>query len=192
MTVGLDADEQEGKMTQQIAREMGGQMICLTIDPTRDRQVEYALSEAAKIGQIRYLANIPPSVRTTAVATIEQYDDISRRLYRAPFLFSRRVTDRMLATQSQTGVIGNIFWQEIQAGQGLLANSPVQAPTFYPAHQAGGRGGIRYFNLSMRSDMAAALPEAMDAANLIMFGLSRFAGAFFSSGEARHGRARSR
>lgn len=189
MTVGLDADEQGGKTTQQIAREMGGQMIYLNVDPIEENEVEYAISEAAKIGHIRYCANIPPLVHAPADATIEQYDDISRRLYRAPFLFCRRVTDWLLATQSQTGVIGNIFWQDSDAGRGLLANRHVQAPTFYKEHHAEGGDGIRYFNLGMRSDMAAALPVAMGAANLIMFGLSRFAGALFSSGEEGHGRA---
>ncbi|MBL0716046.1 MAG: SDR family NAD(P)-dependent oxidoreductase [Desulfosarcina sp.] len=179
MTVGLDANDREGKMTQQIARAMGGQMIYLKADSTNDSQIEHAVSEAAKIGNIRYFANIPPLVHTTAPTTIEQYDDINRRLFRAPFLFCRRITDRMLATERKTGVVGNIFWQDGHSGPKHCSGRVDQAPVFDPEHRTGKGNGIHYFNLRVRFDMAVSPPAAMDAANLIMFGFSRFAGAFF-------------
>jgi 3-hydroxybutyrate dehydrogenase len=58
MTVGLDVNEQEGKKTQNLAREMGGQMIFIKTDLTQDDKIEYAVNEAAKLGSIKYVANI--------------------------------------------------------------------------------------------------------------------------------------
>ncbi|MCK4794239.1 MAG: SDR family NAD(P)-dependent oxidoreductase, partial [Desulfobacteraceae bacterium] len=58
MTVGLDINEEEGKKTQQITREMGGQMIFIKTDLTRDEEIKNAMEEAAKLGTIKYVANI--------------------------------------------------------------------------------------------------------------------------------------
>jgi len=43
MTVGLDVDEEGGKATQQMARDMGGQMIFLKTDLCVDDEVEKAV-----------------------------------------------------------------------------------------------------------------------------------------------------
>jgi len=40
MTVGLDINEQEGKKTQKMAREMGGQMIFIKADLSQDKDIE--------------------------------------------------------------------------------------------------------------------------------------------------------
>ena len=56
--VGLDVNEEEGKKTQDIAREMGGQMIFIKTDLTKDEEITGAVGEAAKLGTIKYLANI--------------------------------------------------------------------------------------------------------------------------------------
>ena len=58
MTVGLDIDEKEGKKTEQMAHDMGGQMVFIRTDLTRDSDIESAVIESAKLGQIKYLANI--------------------------------------------------------------------------------------------------------------------------------------
>ncbi|MGD9411200.1 MAG: SDR family NAD(P)-dependent oxidoreductase, partial [Desulfobacterales bacterium] len=52
MTVGLDIDEGGGKETQKMAREMGGQMIFIRTDLCEDQQIDYAVSEAARLGTI--------------------------------------------------------------------------------------------------------------------------------------------
>ncbi len=58
MTVGVDINEGEGKKTQKMARDMGGQMIFIKADLTKDGDIEHAVAEAAKLGTIKYLANI--------------------------------------------------------------------------------------------------------------------------------------
>ncbi|MGD8263467.1 MAG: SDR family NAD(P)-dependent oxidoreductase, partial [Desulfobacterales bacterium] len=58
MTVGLDINEREGILTQKMAREMGGQMIFVRTDLCKDEEVENAVSEAAKLGSIKFVANI--------------------------------------------------------------------------------------------------------------------------------------
>ena len=58
MTVGLDINEKEGVKTQKMAREMGGQMIFVKTDLCRDADIEHAVSEAAKLGTIKFVANI--------------------------------------------------------------------------------------------------------------------------------------
>ena len=40
MTVSLDINEQEGKKTQKMAREMGGQMIFIKADLSQDKDIE--------------------------------------------------------------------------------------------------------------------------------------------------------
>ena len=43
MTVGLDINEEEGKKTQQLAQEMGGQMVFIKTDLTSDHEIEHAI-----------------------------------------------------------------------------------------------------------------------------------------------------
>ena len=58
MTVGLDINQEEGTKTQNLARELGGQMIFIQTDLTRDKDIQNSIREAAKLGTIKYLANI--------------------------------------------------------------------------------------------------------------------------------------
>ncbi|MFH1930884.1 MAG: SDR family NAD(P)-dependent oxidoreductase [Pseudomonadota bacterium] len=58
MVVGLDINEEEGKKTQKMAREMGGQMAFIKTDLTKDEDIEHAVAEAAKLGAIKYLVNM--------------------------------------------------------------------------------------------------------------------------------------
>ena len=76
MTVGLDIDAEEGRKTQQIAREMGGQMIFIPTDLTQDADIERAVTEAAKLGTIKFLANIAGIQHIDSIDTfpIEKYD----------------------------------------------------------------------------------------------------------------------
>ena len=53
MIVGLDVNEEEGKKTQNLAREIGGQMIFIKTDLTKDKEIEHTVSEAAKLGSIK-------------------------------------------------------------------------------------------------------------------------------------------
>jgi len=110
MTVGLDIDETEGKKTQRLAREMGGQMIFIQTDLHKDAQIKHAVSEAAKLGTIKYLANIAGVQHIDAIEDfpMEKYDQMQRLMLRAPFLLSQLVIPHMKNSSDGCGVIGNM------------------------------------------------------------------------------------
>ena len=110
MTIGLDVNEEEGKKTQRLAREMGGQMIFIKTDLTRDDEIEYAMEEAAKLGTIKYLANIAGIQHIDSVENfpMEKYDLMQRIMLRAPFYLSKLATPHMKNSSGGTGVIGNM------------------------------------------------------------------------------------
>lgn len=110
MTVGLDINEKEGSKTQQMAREMGGQMIFIKTDLTRDEDLAHAVSEAAKLGSIKYLANIAGIQHIDSVENfpIEKYDYMQRLMMRAPFYLSKLVVPHIKKSKNGTGAIGNM------------------------------------------------------------------------------------
>jgi 3-hydroxybutyrate dehydrogenase len=110
MVVGLDINETEGKKTQGIAREMGGQMIFIPTDLAEDKEVAKAVSESAKLGRVRYLANVAGLQHIDAIENfpMEIYDRMHRIMLRAPFLLSQRVIPLMKKSPDGKGVIGNM------------------------------------------------------------------------------------
>jgi 3-hydroxybutyrate dehydrogenase len=110
MVVGLDINATEGQKTQKIAREMGGQMAFIETDLTRDDAVEHAVQEAAKLGRIRYLANIAGIQHIDAIENfpMEKYDLMQRIMLRAPFLLSKLTIPHMQQSDDGVGAIGNM------------------------------------------------------------------------------------
>lgn len=108
MTVGLDIDEKEGNKTQRLAREMGGQMIFIKADLTHDEDLKQAVSEAAKLGSIKYLANIAGIQHIDCVENfpMEKYDYMQRLMLRAPFYLSQLVIPHIKKSKNGTGAIG--------------------------------------------------------------------------------------
>ena len=110
MVVGLDIDEARGKETQTMAREMGGQMIFIQTDLCNDEDVEHAVAEAAKLGSIRYLANIAGIQHIDAIENfpMETYDFMQRLMLRAPFFLSKLCIPHMKKSHDGMGVIANM------------------------------------------------------------------------------------
>jgi len=110
MVVGLDINEAEGAKTQKLAREMGGQMIFIESDLTRDEDIEHAISEAAKLGTIKYLANIAGIQHIDSIENfpMEKYDYMHRLMLRAPLYLSKLTIPRMRKSEDGTGAIGNM------------------------------------------------------------------------------------
>jgi 3-hydroxybutyrate dehydrogenase len=110
MTVGLDIDAAAGKKTQQLARKMGGQMIFIKTDLTRDTDIEYAVREAAKLGRIRYLTNIAGIQHIDSVENfpMAKYDQMLSLMLRAPFYLSKLVIPHFKKNADGKGVIGNM------------------------------------------------------------------------------------
>ena len=110
MVVGLDVNEAEAKKTQLQARKLGGQMIFLPTDLTRDTQIKAAVKEAAKLGSLKFLLNIAgiQHIDTIENFPMKKYDLMQRIMLRAPFLLSKLVIPHMQSSSDGCGVIGNM------------------------------------------------------------------------------------
>jgi len=110
LVVGLDVNEVEGKKTQEMAKEMGGQMVFRKTDLSKDDDVKNAVAEAAKLGSIKYLANIAGIQHIDSIENfpMEKYDLMQNIMLRAPFLLSKLCIPHMKKSKGGTGVIGNM------------------------------------------------------------------------------------
>lgn len=153
MTVGLDINAAEGKLTQKIARDMGGQMIFMQVDLTRDDEVARAVEDAAKLGAVKFLVNIAGIQHIDAVENfpMEKYDLMQRLMLRAPFLLSKLTIPHMRKSPGGTGVIGQMA--SIHAHI-CTRNKPVYNITKFGLRalaqsiSAEGEGKIRSFTVS--------------------------------------------
>ena len=153
MVAGLDFNEEEGKKTQGLAREIGGQMIFIKTDLTKDEDIENAVSEAAKLGTIKYLANIAGIQHIDSIESfpMERYDYMQRLMLRAPFYLSKLTFPYMKKSNDGTGAIGNMA--SIHAHICTL-NKPVYNITKFGLRaltqsiSAEGEGKIRSFTVS--------------------------------------------
>ena len=153
MVAGLDFNEEEGKKTQGLAREIGGQMIFIKTDLTKDEDIENAVSEAAKLGTIKYLANIAGIQHIDSIENfpMERYDYMQRLMLRAPFYLSKLTFPHMKKSSDGTGAIGNMA--SIHAHICTL-NKPVYNITKFGLRaltqsiSAEGEGKIRSFTVS--------------------------------------------
>ncbi|MGB7918712.1 MAG: SDR family oxidoreductase [Desulfobacterales bacterium] len=153
MTVGLDINEEEGKKTQKMARDLGGQMIFIKADLTRDGDIENAVAEAAKLGTIKYLANIAGIQHIDPVENfpMEKYDLMQRIMLRAPFYLSKLAIPYMKKSGDGTGVIGNMASVHAHI---CTVNKPVYNITKFGLRalsqsiSAEGAGKVRSFTVS--------------------------------------------
>jgi 3-hydroxybutyrate dehydrogenase len=153
MIVGLDINEEEGKRTQQITREMGGEMIFIKTDLTRDEEIKDAVEEAAKLGTIKYLVNIAGIQHIDSVENfpMEKYDLMQRIMLRAPFYLSKLTITHMKSSSDGTGVIGNMASVHAHI---CTVNKPVYNITKFGLRAlsqsiaAEGEGKIRSFSVS--------------------------------------------
>jgi 3-hydroxybutyrate dehydrogenase len=153
MTVGLDINEEEGKKTQNLARKLGGQMIFIQTDLTIDQEIESAVTEAAKLGTIKYLANIAGIQHIDSVDNfpMEKYDLMQRLMLRAPFFLSQLTIAHMKQSSDGIGVIGNMA--SIHAHI-CTKNKPVYNITKFGLRalsqsiSAEGDGNVRSFTIS--------------------------------------------
>ena len=110
MTIGLGRRAEAGEETVEIARQMGGDMVFIPTDLTRDEDIENVVRQAAEMGNIRYLANIAGIQHINSVEDfpMEKYDWMQRLMLRAPFYLSKLVIPHMKKNKDQKGVIANM------------------------------------------------------------------------------------
>lgn len=153
ITVGLDIDEAAGQKTQALARELGGQMIFIKTDLTKDSDMDHAVTEAAKLGNIRYLANIAGIQHIDSVENfpMAKYDLMMAIMLRAPFYLSKLVFPCLKKNSDGKGVIGNMSSVH---GHICTLNKPVYNMTKFGMRglsqsiAAEGEGNIRSFSVS--------------------------------------------
>lgn len=107
---GLDINEAEGQKTVDKVSELGGKMVFLKTDLTADEDIERAMAEAARLGTIKFLANIAGIQHIDAVENfpMEKYDLMQRLMLRAPFYLSKLAIPHMKNSSDGTGAIGNM------------------------------------------------------------------------------------
>ena len=153
MTVGFDINEKEGKKTQKMARDMGGQMIFMRTDLTSDEDLAKAVEDAAKLGRIKYLANIAGIQHIDAVENfpMAKYDLMQRLMLRAPFYLSQLTIPHMKKSADGIGVIGQMASVHAHI---CTVNKPVYNITKFGLRalaqsiSAEGEGKIRSFTIS--------------------------------------------
>ena len=108
--VGLDLDVDGAQRTVDIATGFGGKMEFVPTDLTSDDQVESAVKVAAKMGTIKYLANIAGIQHIDAVENfpMEKYDLMQALMLRAPFLLAKLCLPHMKSSADGSGVVGNM------------------------------------------------------------------------------------
>jgi 3-hydroxybutyrate dehydrogenase len=151
-----------------MARDAGGQMVFIKTDLCRDEEIHHAVQEAAKLGQIKYLANIAGIQHINSVENfpMEKYDLMQRLMLRAPFLLSKLVIPYMKKSPDHTGVIANMASIH---GHICTMNKPVYNITKFGLRalsqsiSAEGNGEIRSFTIStgfVRTPLAEKQIEA--------------------------------
>ena len=153
MTVGLDINPQEGDRTRKMVAELGGRMVFINTDLTSDEDIEKAILEAAKLGTVKYLANIAGIQHIDSVDNfpMEKYDLMQRLMLRAPFYLSKLAIPHMRKSSDGIGVIGNMASVHAHI---CTKNKPVYNITKFglkalsQSISAEGQGAIRSFTLS--------------------------------------------
>lgn len=153
MVVGLDIDEKGGNKSQSMARKMGGQMIFIRTDLTKDEDIEFAVNEATKLGDIRYIANIAgiQHIDTIKDFPMDKYDLMMSVMVRAPFYLSKLAIPHMKKSRDGRGLIGNMA--SIHAHISTINKSVYNITKFAmraltQSIAAEGEGKIRSFSVS--------------------------------------------
>jgi 3-hydroxybutyrate dehydrogenase len=153
MTVGLDINAEEGDKTCKMVKEIGGEMVFIRTDLTKDDELENAMRQAARLGTIKYLANIAGVQHIDSVDNfpMEKYDLMQRLMLRAPFYLSKLAIAHMKKSKDGIGVIGNMASVHAHI---CTKNKPVYNITKFglkalsQSISAEGEGSIRSFTLS--------------------------------------------
>ena len=165
-------------------------MVFIKTDLCNDEEIQSAVQEAGKLGQIKYLANIAGIQHINSIEDfpMEKYDLMQRLMLRAPFLLSKLVIPYMKKSSDHIGVIANMASIH---GHICTMNKPVYNITKFGLRalsqsiSAEGNGEIRSFTVStgfVKTPLAEKQIEAQaeqrgiskeDVVKTVMMGKSR-------------------
>ncbi len=151
--VGLDIDEAGGEETRRKAEDLGGKVVFVRTDLTKDRDMDRVIEAASELGTVKFLANIAGIQHIDSVENfpMEKYDLMQAIMLRAPFYLSKRVIPLMKKSEDGTGVIGNMASVHAHI---CTKNKPVYNITKFGLRalaqsiSAEGAGKIRAFTVS--------------------------------------------
>ena len=151
--LGADVDEKRGQETVEMGKAMGGKIIFLKTDLTRDVDIVNCVEQARKYGAIKFLANIAGIQHINAIEDfpMEKYDLMMKIMLRAPFFLSKLCIPHIKKSPDGTGAIGNMCSIH---GHIVTRNKPVYNITKFELREltqsiaAEGEGRIRSFSVS--------------------------------------------
>jgi len=152
--IGTDVMEAGGKETVKIAEQLGGEIIFVKADLTKDEEIEAIVPQAAQHGSIKFLANIAGLQHIDPIENfpMQKYDFMTKVMLRAPFYLSKLCIPHMKKSKDGTGSIGNMCSVH---GHMVTKNKPVYNITKFGLRglaqsiAAEGEGKIRGFTVSV-------------------------------------------
>jgi len=152
--VGVDIDEKGGQGTVEQAKELGGKVIFIKADLTKDEEMAHCVRQAAQQGKIKFLANIAGVQHIDSIENfpMPMYDLMQKIMLRAPFYLSKLCIPHIKASEGGTGAIGNM--SSIH-GHIVTRNKPVYNIVKFGLRglaqsiAAEGEGKIRGFSVSV-------------------------------------------
>ena len=152
--VGTDVMEEGGKETVKMAKQLGGEVIFVKADLTKDEEIESCVRQATQYGSIKFLANIAGLQHIDSIDNfpMQKYDFMMKVMLRAPFYLSKLCIPSMKKSEDGIGSIGNMCSVH---GHMVTKNKPVYNITKFGLRglaqsiAAEGEGKIRGFTVSV-------------------------------------------
>jgi 3-hydroxybutyrate dehydrogenase len=152
--VGTDVAVEGGKETAKMAKELGGNVVFIKGDLTKDEEVEESVRQAAQYGNIKFLANIAGIQHIDSIDNfpMKTYDLMMSIMLRAPFYLSKLCIPHIKKSEDGIGAIGNMCSVH---GHMVTKNKPVYNITKFGLRglaqsiAAEGEGKIRGFSVSV-------------------------------------------
>ena len=152
--VGTDVAVEGGKETAKMAEELGGEVVFIKVDLTKDQEIEESVRQAAQYGSIKFLANIAGIQHIDSIDNfpMKTYDLMMSIMLRAPFYLSKLCIPHIKKSEDGIGAIGNMCSVH---GHMVTKNKPVYNITKFGLRglaqsiAAEGDGKIRGFSVSV-------------------------------------------
>ena len=152
--VGTDVAMEGGKETSKMAKELGGNVVFIKGDLTKDQEIEESVLQAAQYGNIKFLANIAGIQHIDSIDNflMKTYDLMMSIMLRAPFYLSKLCIPHIRKSEDGIGAIGNMCSVH---GHMVTKNKPVYNITKFGLRglaqsiAAEGEGKIRGFSVSV-------------------------------------------